>query len=206
MTQWLEVSGVEGLNYTCGHCGSTIASEVGWVNPRPDERWVVGRRTIKLWDYIRICHMCDRPTFFSALGEQMPAPLPGDTIGRLPSDVAAVYDEARKAFQAGAFTACVLTCRKLIMHVAVEKGAADGSNFKLCVDHLETKNFIPPNAKPLVDHIRTRGNEANHEIVLMAPDDAELLVEVSAMVLRYVYEVSARATDLLAKKAKPTPP
>jgi hypothetical protein len=44
------------------------------------------------------------------------------------------------------------------MHIGVEQGAAKG--------------YVPPNGKAWVDVIRTKGNEANHQIQLMNAGDA----------------------------------
>jgi hypothetical protein len=111
----------------------------------------------------------------------------------LPEDISALYNEARKAAQARAFTPCVLACRKVLMHVAREKGAPDGANFVACVNHLENGRFIPPNARPWVDEIRSRSNEANHEVVLMSNDDALHLLDLAQMLLAIVYEYPAKA-------------
>jgi len=44
----------------------------------------------------------------------------------------------------------------------------------------------------LVDHIREKGNEATHEILLMSREDAEDLIEFTEMLLRVVYEFPAK--------------
>jgi hypothetical protein len=43
-----------------------------------------------------------------------------------------------------------------------------------------------------VDHIRTKGNEATHEIVLMTKADAEELIAFTEMLLKFVYEFPAK--------------
>ena len=43
-----------------------------------------------------------------------------------------------------------------------------------------------------VDHIRKKGNEANHEIVLMEKEDAEDLLVFSEMLLKFIYEFPKR--------------
>jgi hypothetical protein len=45
--------------------------------------------------------------------------------------------------------------------------------------------------KRSVDRIRTRGNQANHEIELMSAQDANELISLSAMLLRLIYEFPA---------------
>jgi hypothetical protein len=96
------------------------------------------------------------------------------------------------------FTAAVLTCRKLLMHIAVEKGAATGQSFLEYVDYLFQRGYIPPDGKDWVDHIRTKGNEANHEIKIVSSAEAGDLIAFSEMLLKFVYEFPA--------KMKPAPP
>ena len=54
--------------------------------------------------------------------------------------------------------------------------AEEGKNFITYVKYLADKGFVPPHGKGWVDHIRTKGNEANHEIALMHAADAEELL------------------------------
>ena len=51
---------------------------------------------------------------------------------------------------------------------------------------------VPPNGKVWVDHIRNKGNEATHEIRLMAPEDAAELISFSEMLLKFVFEFPAK--------------
>jgi hypothetical protein len=43
-----------------------------------------------------------------------------------------------------------------------------------------------------VDHIRKKGNEANHEIAIMSRTDAEELISFIEMLLKFMYEFPAR--------------
>lgn len=91
-----------------------------------------------------------------------------------------------------AFTACVLACRKLLIHLAVQEGAKPNLSFVDYIDYLANKGYVPPNGKIWVDHIRKKGNEANHEIVLMSQDDARELLSFVEMLLKFMYEFPAR--------------
>jgi len=86
------------------------------------------------------------------------------------------------------------------MHIAVSKGAPAGDTFANYVQYLADKNFIPPDAKDWVDHIRTKGNEANHEIVIMTKDDAEELLSFVEMLLKVIFEFPAAVKR---KRTKP---
>jgi hypothetical protein len=99
-----------------------------------------------------------------------------------------LYKEARDCFSVGAHTSAVLACRKLLMHVGVEQGAKENQNFVAYVEHLANAGYVPPNGKAWVDVIRTKGNEANHEIRLMNQDDSKLLLSFLEMLLKFIYE------------------
>ena len=81
-----------------------------------------------------------------------------------------------------------MTCRKLLMHIAVAKGAKAGETFLKYIEFLREGHFIPPNCEVWVDRIREKGNEANHEITLMSETDAKQLIDFTEMLLKFVYE------------------
>ena len=110
----------------------------------------------------------------------------------LPTNIESLYNEIRSSIAANTHTGAVLLARKLLMHIAVEQGATAGKPFAAYVQFLADERWLPPNAKPWVDHIRTKGNEANHEIVLMSPADAKELLVFCEMLLRLVYEFPNR--------------
>jgi hypothetical protein len=78
------------------------------------------------------------------------------------------------------------------MHIAVEQGAPEGKSFLAYVEFLSKEGFVPPHGKEWVDHIREKGNEANHEIVLMSQNDAIDLINFSEMLLKFIYEFPKR--------------
>jgi hypothetical protein len=124
----------------------------------------------------------------------------GDDVHGLSSEVGALYDEARICTSGGAYTAAVLTCRKILMHVAVDKGADTNQKFKKYVEYLAEKNYIPYDGRGWVDHIREKSNEANHEIKVMGKEDAEDLINFTEMLLRLGYEFQGK----LRRKAEPS--
>ena len=183
---WGSVSKIGTRKYLCGHCSESICSEIGYQENDP-------------WNRIYICHNCGKPTYFSQ-HEQVPGPLVGATIRKVPADIDKLYGEARRSFGVSAFTASVMACRKIIMHVAVSRGAEVGLSFQKYVEYLSDKGFIPPDGKEWVDHIRTKGNEANHEIKIMEAGDAEDLIIFIEGLLRFIFEFPSRI-----KKATPPP-
>lgn len=195
--KWLKKEPLSGLHYTCGYCGTYSAPSTGWHT----EGKGIGNDTEI--GYIFICAYCNRPSFahYSITKKQFfsitPSPKIGKEIDGLPADIATLYDDARKCSSAGAYTSAILTCRKILMHIAVEKGAPPNKGFIEYVEYLADKNYIPHDGRDWVDYIRTKSNEANHEIQVMSAEDAEDLITFTEMLLRLVYEFKNR----LAKKA-----
>jgi len=173
---------IESRQYRCGHCGSLVASDFGFAdrNKYGDADAV-----------IMICPHCAKPTYFDGY-VQVPGVAPGNEISHLPQDIESLYGEARRCIAVGADTSAVLTCRKLLMHLAVERGAGQDLSFIKYVEYLAGQGYVPPDGQPWVDHIRKKGNEATHEIVLMSDEDAVELISFVEMLLKFMYEFPAR--------------
>ncbi len=176
-------------SYTCGYCGEPVASDTGYYAHEYD---LVGNLTGQN-PVIYLCHQCNGPTYFSMDGKQTPGSAFGGTVEGIPSeDVEALYEEARNCMKVGAHTAAILCCRKLLMNIAVAKGAETNKPFAYYVDYLANQGYLPPDGKEWVDLIRKKGNEATHEIAIMEQEDAEELITFSEMLLRFIYEYPAR--------------
>jgi hypothetical protein len=194
---WDNLGAVPSRSYTCGHCGNPIASERGW-----SAKGMVGG-TRRLVAYIYICHRCTAPTYFhdSDGTKQVPGVVFGEPVQDVPdAGTLSLYEEARRSTGAGCYTAAVLCCRKLLMHLAVSLGAKGGEPFIAYVQFLADQHYVPPGARGWVDHIRKKGNEANHEITLMTQDDAQELLAFVQMLLKVIYEFPA---SILKKTATP---
>lgn len=186
--QWGSFGQVENKRYTCGYCGESIASNKGFVG------------TIKLdrrefpAGVIYICHYCSCPTYFRELNNvehQVPGPSPGTSVKNLPALVGDLYQEARDCMKVGAYTASVLTSRKLLMHIAVENDAPEGASFASYVEFI-AEHLLGPRQRSWIDHIRTQGNQANHEVKLMGKEEAMQLIDFLEMLLKLIYEYPAR--------------
>lgn len=174
MPIWIKVQDMSTRPYTCGYCGLYVASDKGYA-------------TEKRYLSIHICSNCSQPSFFDG-SYQVPQAAYGEEVGNLPDDVASLYREARICTALSSHTAAVLTCRKILMNVAVDKGAPQGKSFIEYVDYLDSEGYVPPDGRGWVDHIRKKSNEANHEILLMERNDAEELLTFLAMLLKLMYE------------------
>jgi hypothetical protein len=182
-------------SYVCGHCGNPLASEVGYYALAVDAS---GNAVVsQVLAHIYICHYCDKPTYFDEDGKQIPGSAFGGDVRNIPNEeVKALYDEARNCMKVSAYTAAVMCCRKLLMNVAVSEGAEENKSFAHYVNYLAEEGHIPPKAASTwVDHIRDKGNDANHEIQIMTREDAERLIRFSEMMLRIMYEYPAEAQN-----------
>ena len=187
---WRNTETDKSHSYTCGHCNNSVASNVGYFRTEKPGHPITGR--------IYICHFCGKPSYFDA-DEQVPGRrFGGDVKGISDASVEKLYNEARDCFSKGAFTAVVLCCRKLLMHIAVSKGAAKNKYFIEYVEYISKNGYVPPDAKAWVDHIRTKGNEANHEISIMPQESAEDLLTFIEMILKLIFEFPLSAKKYTA--------
>ena len=173
---------IDNKSFRCGYCGDKISSDRGFKigNHQDGSGSQVGG--------IYICPNCQGPTFLTIIGEQIPGPLMGSSVSNVPESLNALYEEARKCATNNCYTSSVMVCRKILMNIAVEQGASEGLKFIEYVNYLSDKGFILPNGKGWADHIRKKGNEANHEITLMDENDARDLIIFIEMLLKFIYE------------------
>ena len=187
---WANFSGQNPKLYKCGYCGSDIASQIG----------IGSSSTGDSIGYIYLCHVCNAPTVFDPYGNQIPGPLIGREINEISDPlVKEMYLESRKCFSTNSYTSSVMICRKLIMNLAVSKGAKTNLNFNEYVEYLGNNGYVPPDGKEWINHIRIKGNEANHEIAIMKKEDAEDIIKFLEMLLVFIYEFPARMRELKPK-------
>lgn len=177
---WQNLSDVKSKNYVCGYCGKDISSHRGYFTNSASI------------SYVLICHHCNRPSFYENTDKVYPGSSYGNDVQYINvEEVSKLYDEARSCISCNAYTASVLCSRKLIMNIAVTKGADENLSFIKYVEFLSEKGYIPPDGKEWVDHIRKKGNQATHEIEIMSKDDAIELIDFLEMLLKFVYEFPA---------------
>lgn len=204
---WSTATTLEARNFVCGYCGKTVSSDKGFpICSVRDYQFIGGGRGGGFQPVeipgdsrrggVHICPSCKGPTFFTQQNEQLPGPSVGVSLSHLPPGVDELYEEARRCLSAGCLTAALMCCRKILMNVGVNLDAPTNKTFEFYVDYLVAGNYVPPNAKEWVDHIRHTGNEASHEI--KPPKTAEcleVLVFVEAL-LRNVYELKGRISAI----------
>jgi hypothetical protein len=177
---WDSISTVGSASFICGYCGEKISSDKAYT--ARDER----NRALP---FIYICHVCNRPSFIRGGGITPSAAL-GNDVKHLPADVEQIYKEVRSSTSVNAYTVAIMGGRKLLMHVAVEKGAKKNESFIYYVDYLNDNHYTPPNSKKWADKIRELGNEVNHEIVIMNAEQALTILTFLEMLLKFIYEFS----------------
>ncbi|MDE1341203.1 DUF4145 domain-containing protein [Vibrio aestuarianus] len=168
--------------YTCGHCATKVS---GAVVANYDWRDNFGHTQFSKW---LLCPNCTRPSakFNHSL---FPGTQFGPVVQGLPEEVGSSYSEARRCMEVNAFTAAELICRKILMHVAVDKGAKEGESFAKYLDYLETSGYVTPPMKGWVDLIRQHGNKSTHRLESPEKERAQSTVMFTAELLRLVYEM-----------------
>lgn len=184
------------FEFKCGHCNLHVASNRGWsrVNTSPDVLRIV------------ICPKCGTPSYFEGEdSKQVPGASFGEHVTHLPPDIAGLYAEARNCHSVDAFTAGAMACRKILMNLAVHKGAGGGKSFSYYVGYLEKKGYVPPAGKRWVHYISRKGKEAAHEIPATTKADLEDLLTFLGTLLRIIFEFPARfpAPAAAGSNAKP---
>ena len=127
----------------------------------------------------------------------------------LPPVEAEAWQEVRASLSVGAYTASVMLCRKLLMHVAVGHGLpAKNDNdrapsFVECVDYLETAGIITKLMRPWVDRIKNVGNEANHDLDPPVETRALDVARFTEQLLKLAYEMDAIMAESNPAEADP---
>jgi DNA-directed RNA polymerase subunit RPC12/RpoP len=179
---WNGKNGLPSLAYKCGYCGNKVSSVNGYKAGLHHDG--SGQQIAAIY----ICPHCGGPTFRDTDGNHLPGVPFGSSVSHVPEELEKIYDEARRCTSNSSFTAAVLLARKILMHIGVDQGAEEGKSFLHYINYLAEKGFVPPNGKHWVDHIRKKGNEANHEIVIMNKQDANDLILFIEMLLKFIYE------------------
>jgi hypothetical protein len=126
----------------------------------------------------------------------------GPLVEGLPENVKEAYSEARRCMTVNSFAAAELICRKILLHVAVEKGAKEKISFEDCITHLENEGYVTPPMKGWVDLIRKHGNKATHELASPNREQAESTVMFTAELLRLIYEMEYMSKKFVPKSSK----
>lgn len=142
------------------------------------------------------CVNCRQPVISIAGAIYPPTKPLGVPLGLVGVELAA-WTEVRECLSAGATTAAVMMCRKLLLHVAVAQGLPEqdakgrAPSFVAAVQHLEKSGIITEKMRPWVDRVKDVGNEANHQIQPVDQNVALDVARFTEQLLRLAYEMDA---------------
>jgi hypothetical protein len=163
---------------TCGSCGLGVAAEI-----------ILGDAVPGYVAWLR-CPNCDEGSVKLKNGAVYPTAPAGGSVNHLPVDVDTAWREVRTSHAVAAYTASEMMCRKILMHLAVDKaGATPGKKFVDYIDALDAAGYMAPGMKPVVDTVRKRGNVANHELPASGEQESLTTMAVTEHLLRTIYEL-----------------
>jgi hypothetical protein len=175
-------------NYTCGHCNNKVTGFKVAI-------YHFGFHHVE-W---LICPSCGDGSVYSSRDQIFPGISYGPSIEGLPALINQAYQEARDCMMVSAYTACELICRKILMHVAVEKGAKEKESFSSYLTFLGEKGYITPPMTEWVDLIRQHGGKATHLIDEPERKRAESTLMFTAELLRLIYEMEYLSKQYIPK-------
>lgn len=168
--------------YTCATCGRDVSGAVV-------AKTMSGGRPVRWMQ----CPNCGDGAVQRMDGNVHPGVAFGVKLEGLPAEVDVAYTEARNCMVVDAYGACELLCRKILMCVAVEKGAEEGDSFSSYLTYLGKKGFITDAMMGWVEIIKEHGNKATHTIEKVDKGRAESTIMFTAELLRIVYEMEFMA-------------
>jgi hypothetical protein len=124
-----------------------------------------------------------------------PPPIPLGIPRGVVDDNLSVWNEVRRCLGVGAYSAAVMMCRKLLFHVAVSHGLAEKNgngrapNFYQALEHLQDEGIITAPMRKWADRIKDVGNQQNHEIAPIDPDDARDIARFTEKLLELAFEM-----------------
>src|SRR5689334_18863730 len=102
---WHAPTSLPPRRYVCGYCGDRVGPDRGYFGNLSTPG---GEGTV----YVYICSYCGSPTYFDEGGRQWPGAASGAPVAALPTDVEAIYEEARRCTATAAPNTAVMACRK----------------------------------------------------------------------------------------------
>jgi len=197
MTKYFEnaINGKKSVSCTCGWCNNKVGLDIIrqiYHTVRVNK----GSTTYPVYSdenyidyYYGLCPVCTKPLIYDFQTKgTFPPNSEFSMIEFLPDNLNALYEETRNAFSVSAFSACLLLCRKIIMHIAVDLGAKENKNFVDYINFFVEENYINKKTRDWVDKIRSYGNDQNHQIIIGVKDNAENIIKFTEMLMRIIYE------------------
>lgn len=170
----------------CPECSGTQALRIAYTYEGSDRPPVVWSRCVNCFH-----------GFVTNYGVISPAPPPLRLIVGLESDTEAAWREIRSCLGAGAYTAAAHMCRKVLFHVAAEKGMSvkNGKGFAptftQCIEYLKNQGYVTAPMEKWVSRIKDLGNEGAHNLAPIDKAQAMLVAEFTLQLLVLIFEVDA---------------
>jgi uncharacterized protein DUF4145 len=191
--EWHGANPFQGVAVVCPYCGATHTPLIlgqahrTFMQRETTQGWTESNTQTRLF----ACTACHMPYIdLQAEGRTIPGQRLGSSVKNVPPDLARLYEEARDAASASAYTACAMVARKVLMNLAVLEGADKNKSFQFYVDYLAQNGFVPPKGRPWVDKIRTTGNTATHEIEIVSEAEARDVMYLVENLLRFNFEMT----------------
>jgi len=200
---WRGLLTLEKDSFSCGYCGAHSSSASGFIvdgmNPSTAPK-------------IRVCANCNQPTFIRyavkkgaiVVEEQIPHPQCSYQIEFGEELLDSLFGEARRSFEDGSYTSCVMMCRKLLMHIAHDCGSDQkhGKNFADYCDYLKSSHNVHENFFPALDSIRRSGNKANHEIERITEYEASYTMQLMVHLVSNIYHAPKLTAEVDAQPSE----
>ncbi len=106
-----------------------------------------------------------------------------------PADLARLFDEAAKAYAAGAHTASAMASRKILMSCACEHNAREGETFVFYINYILDNVLTFPAARTALVAIKDIGNDANHKITFVTAEEAGRALRIVTYMLHAIYSL-----------------
>ena len=122
------------------------------------------------------------------------------------------WQEIRQCLSVGTYTAAVMMCRKLLLHVEVAQGLPakndkdSAPTFAQVNSYLEDEGVITNKMRPWVDRIKDMGNDGAHEITPITENDAMAVARYAEQLLRMTYELVAPENEAPLAELMGRPP
>lgn len=170
----------------CPECSGTQALRIAYTYEGSDRPPVEWSRCVNCFH-----------GFVTNYGVISPAPPPLRPIVGLESDTEEAWKEIRSCLSGGAYTAAAHMCRKVLLHVAVQKGLRAKNEkgfaptFTQCIQHLKVKGYVTAPMEKWVGKIKDLGNEGAHNLTPIGKVQAMLAAEFTLQLLVLMFEVDA---------------
>lgn len=150
---------------------------------------------LDLYYFFVKCPQCAQPALLRIVEDGNPSRIwpPLDRLDwEVPAPIRGAYDEAARCFDAGAFTAAAVMCRKVLEGVCDEQGAR-GNSLAARLDDLKAKGVIDSRLAEWANQLRLGGNEAAHDpSITVDRADARDLKDFTKAIVEYMFTIQRR--------------